>query len=705
MKVENQNINIERSSEFKESTFRIKASAKAFDILSKQIYTNIPLAIIRELSTNAWDAHVDAKNTNTPFEIQLPNDINPFFSIRDYGTGLSQEDIEQLYTTYFESNKTHSNDFTGCLGIGSKSPFAYTDSFTVTSYFNGKKYIYNCFKGEEGFPKIALMLEESTDQHNGLEIAIAIDSKDFGKFKTYATTTLAWFPVQPVVKGDPNFAFPDFNPSYEGTNWKLVQSVYTKSVAIMGNIAYPIRSDHFNYNFRRFLEDNQLVLFFNIGDLEIAANREELQWEDKTIASMQSALDVMQKELSTQISQEMKDAKCHWDARILYYEMFWGAKAKLRSLVNVINKDNMVWKGEKVDDAVPIDPFTQELIECFKFELKYYSRDTCSKVNISNVRARSGVKLVINDLVRGGLTRTRTWAKEHGHDEIYYFNSLKETGSEKKKIFKLLVEHLGILDDSYVVYTSSFPKPVRQKRSPTKKDSRVAIHKYNHNYQYRVENHWTEVTIDVKQEGHPYVPIKRWKVDDNVTVTGQEPRPYLSFYITALTKLGWTGEIYGLKVASVEKIIKKNKDWIRVEDLTKNMVKKYIDKHKLKSDIEVWLGLGELNYQSEITQIYQEILQRNINSTKIKFMELAKNCKSTASTKKEFKIIREILVGGRSKFDLNFQKKEIAKQEKEILQTYPMLNLFLESRDRYYSNSNWNSKTIKTVADYIIEKG
>ena len=30
--------------------------------------------------------------------------------------------MEELYTTYGASNKNDSNDFTGCLGLGSKSP-------------------------------------------------------------------------------------------------------------------------------------------------------------------------------------------------------------------------------------------------------------------------------------------------------------------------------------------------------------------------------------------------------------------------------------------------------------------------------------------------------------------------------------------------------------------------------------------------------
>ena len=78
---------------------------------------------------------------DTPFEVHLPTILEPYFSVRDYGTGLTDQEIESIYTTYFESTKTNSNEYIGALGLGSKSPFSYTDNFTVTSVKNGSKSI------------------------------------------------------------------------------------------------------------------------------------------------------------------------------------------------------------------------------------------------------------------------------------------------------------------------------------------------------------------------------------------------------------------------------------------------------------------------------------------------------------------------------------------------------------------------------------
>ena len=114
---------VDRVGELSEQSFKIKASPKAFKILSQGIYTDNITPAIRELATNAWDAHVAIGNVETPFEVHLPTVIEPWFSIRDFGVGMNEAEIEKIYTTYFESTKTESNDYVGCLGLGSNLHF------------------------------------------------------------------------------------------------------------------------------------------------------------------------------------------------------------------------------------------------------------------------------------------------------------------------------------------------------------------------------------------------------------------------------------------------------------------------------------------------------------------------------------------------------------------------------------------------------
>ena len=134
-----------------QGAFRIKESAKAFRILSSALYSNPIAAIIRELSCNARDSHVEAGIT-TNFKVHLPTVMDPTFYVQDFGVGLDHQQVMNLYTTFFESTKTSSNDFVGALGLGSKSPFSYTDNFTVIAIKNGERNVYSAFINEAGVP-------------------------------------------------------------------------------------------------------------------------------------------------------------------------------------------------------------------------------------------------------------------------------------------------------------------------------------------------------------------------------------------------------------------------------------------------------------------------------------------------------------------------------------------------------------------------
>jgi len=59
----------------KVQAFDFEFNAKAFDILSSKLYKYKISAIIRELSSNAYDSHVEANNKDLPFEIHVPNKL------------------------------------------------------------------------------------------------------------------------------------------------------------------------------------------------------------------------------------------------------------------------------------------------------------------------------------------------------------------------------------------------------------------------------------------------------------------------------------------------------------------------------------------------------------------------------------------------------------------------------------------------------
>ena len=302
------------------NTFAIKATAKSFHILSSGLYSNKVKAIVRELSCNAVDSHIAANKAGVPFLVHLPNSFEPWFSIRDYGIGLNHEQVTNIYTTYFESTKTSSNDFIGALGLGSKSPFSYTDNFTVTAVKDGRKGIYSAFINDVGIPAIALMFEEETDEEAGVEVKFSVeDSHDFYKFYEEAKAVYKWFKLKPEVTGNSNFSFIDIE--YETEN--LIPGIHViksnrstnESFAVMGNIAYPIDVPNESVALEGLHEmlDCGLVIEFNIGELDFSASREDLSYIPSTVAAIKKKLEQVRDQLSIHIETEANKIDNLWE--------------------------------------------------------------------------------------------------------------------------------------------------------------------------------------------------------------------------------------------------------------------------------------------------------------------------------------------------------------------------------------------------------
>lgn len=295
--------------------FRIRNSAKAFNILSSGLYANKIRAIIRELSCNALDSHV-AAGTDQPFEVHLPTTLEPFFSIRDFGTGLTHEQVTNIYTTYFESTKTNSNAFIGALGLGSKSPFSYTDNFTVIAIKDGHKGIYSAFINDQGVPSIALMGGEDTTEPAGVEIKFSVNERhDFGKFQDEASRVYRWFKQRPKFTGaqvnnsEIKYETKDIIPgvhSVEGA---------TNTVAVMGNIAYPVEvpeSAKSELGSLASLLKCGLVIEFGIGELDFQASREGLSYIPQTIQAIKSKLEALNDALTTVLATEANAIENKW---------------------------------------------------------------------------------------------------------------------------------------------------------------------------------------------------------------------------------------------------------------------------------------------------------------------------------------------------------------------------------------------------------
>ncbi|QHR63354.1 RIIA lysis inhibitor [Escherichia phage teqhad] len=272
----------------KSKAFSITASPKVFKILSSDLYTNKIRAVVRELITNMIDAH--ALNGNPEkFIIQVPGRLDPRFVCRDFGPGMSDFDIQGddnspgLYNSYFSSSKAESNDFIGGFGLGSKSPFSYTDTFSITSYHKGEIRGYVAYMDGDG-PQIkpTFVKEMGPDDKTGIEIVVPVEEKDFSNFAYEVSYIMRPFKDLAIINGlDREIDyFPDFD-DYYGVNperyWPDRGGLY----AIYGGIVYPIDGVIRDRNWLSIRNEVNYIKF-PMGSLDIAPSREALSLDDRT---------------------------------------------------------------------------------------------------------------------------------------------------------------------------------------------------------------------------------------------------------------------------------------------------------------------------------------------------------------------------------------------------------------------------------------
>lgn len=314
-----------------QQAFKIRTSAHAFKILSSGLYSDKIKAVLREIGCNAYDAHVSVGKADIPIEVKLPNSIDNQFYIKDFGPGLDHDDVMNLYTTYFASTKQTSNDFTGAFGLGSKSPFSYTDSFTVTSRHGGKQRIYSAHIANTGAPNVALMGEADIPKDDtwqtGIMVGFPVNPNDFGTFNHRATEVFRHFKTTPkVVGGTPIKAtsysedFGEFAIAPELNDGSRSQN---DCYALMGNVCYPINKTSLNADgaVAQFINHVNNTLFrFKIGELQVAASREELQYDAGTISAIIKKFKLVATQVTKRL-EEVVDSIKTWEDTVKFHKI------------------------------------------------------------------------------------------------------------------------------------------------------------------------------------------------------------------------------------------------------------------------------------------------------------------------------------------------------------------------------------------------
>lgn len=346
------------------NAFTIAASAKAFEVLSSNLYQNKILAVLREISCNAADAHRMVGLPLSSIKVHLPTYTEPYFSVRDFGPGLSHSDVLSLYTTYFRSTKDNDNSQIGGFGLGSKSPFAVADQFTVTSWHGGYKRSYICYK-DGGLPRVNLVGEQSCPAtETGIEVQVA--ARDWSSWEREAAGFFKWWPELPVVTGAYAFKVEPVTFAMDGSlvspnkvdglpEWAFLPSGYASQV-FMGLVPYALSWSaipNVPKEVSDLLSNAAVFLRLPIGSVSISPSREALSYDPSTCAVLLQKLREIVREAAKVFKTSLEEQPTLYEARKFVYGK--DNKGLSRIMMSMATGGALTWKGRRLEQQVHVD--------------------------------------------------------------------------------------------------------------------------------------------------------------------------------------------------------------------------------------------------------------------------------------------------------------------------------------------------------------
>lgn len=293
---------------FELSTIRPEDASIAMEMLIGNYAAPID-AVIRELYVNGSDSHRAAGQTR-PVEITMPTEDAPFFVVRDFGLGMSPDDMVGVFTRPAASTKRDDNLATGGLGIGAKSPFTVADRFVVRGIKNGitASLVMARIDGQlkHLVSEVTAAPEGST---SGVEVTVPIEVSMIERWwKALSRVHFWWDQASALITNAylSPVALPtwwdrilDGHPAPEGPAL-LRSSTQRSPIVLVGQIAYMIPED--------ILPSWQPVIYvLPVDAVSVAPTRESIVATDENARVLKSLLHAWQDEQFSELAATIMD--------------------------------------------------------------------------------------------------------------------------------------------------------------------------------------------------------------------------------------------------------------------------------------------------------------------------------------------------------------------------------------------------------------
>lgn len=293
----NQNEIIENDSigDFKEvrATISDENIALVIELASKDLYSNPIGSIIREITSNCFDANKES-GSEKPILIELKKDYEDdtyYITFKDNGFGISPDRIEDIYMKWFSSTKRDNNVEIGGFGIGSKSPLSYQNQFFITTINNSIKYEYILSKTDT-VPSLTLLNSFSTEESSGTTIKVEVLDKDLYTFNQEFKRQLSYFEKVHIKD---YYAYNNDFKLYKNEHfiYKDSEQPYESMHIALGQVTYKIDWEALG----RSIIKSPIAIRFNIGELTVSMNRETIRYNEETIIKINKKIDLVLEEL------------------------------------------------------------------------------------------------------------------------------------------------------------------------------------------------------------------------------------------------------------------------------------------------------------------------------------------------------------------------------------------------------------------------
>ena len=404
----------------KEMTFSIDTSnSLVFDILRSKMYSDKIGAVAREVASNSRDANREAGRENIPVTVQIvkPNKIasigHQTIVFEDSGLGITPARMSDVFIKYASSTKRDSNNQTGGFGLGAKTPFAYSDTFTVITVCDYAEPIYETVRANKTLPierfnelqssmgvdmeilekddeyvlvkmDVAKLVGHEPSQRKEYTYSAIIDKTNKGKMilfeseiSTKETGTRIVVPIKTdsdryeferkVIKythhwGE-NIVYKNFikeRPTIEAIinedDFTIVKGDTDDYYELLvDGISYPLNKSEVDINDVGVGSGYTLLLKFNTGELTISANREAVQYDKETVEAIKAKCEIIRNRLLA-LAQEHIDSLPNYLEACKFNFYLTKAKSTTRRKIK--------------------DDYLRVLAEAFNSSKEYYTQHT-----------------------------------------------------------------------------------------------------------------------------------------------------------------------------------------------------------------------------------------------------------------------------------------------------------------------------------------